>query len=135
MAPSATSGHTGNFFNMLWAMPGVALSGPNASGAWMQEFGWYYDLARRWDGTFVTRDRRSEAGQIPDGWDCTGAYLLAYAQPLRKIYLTGKKQGVVGAGRRRPTAEGLIADGRGWSPRLKHAAYAERRRGGVCSPA
>ena len=45
------TGHTGNFFNMLWAMPGVALSGPNASGAWMREFGWYYDLARRWDGT------------------------------------------------------------------------------------
>ncbi|MCA9299374.1 MAG: hypothetical protein KDA28_09920, partial [Phycisphaerales bacterium] len=41
-------GHTGNFFNMLWAMPGVALSGPNATGAWMQEFGWSYDLARRW---------------------------------------------------------------------------------------
>ena len=39
------TGHTGNYFNMLWAMPGVALSGPEASGAWMEEFGWYYDLA------------------------------------------------------------------------------------------
>ncbi|MHC5114837.1 MAG: DUF6288 domain-containing protein, partial [Planctomycetota bacterium] len=36
------TGHTGNFFNMLWAMPGVALSGPHATGAWMKEFGWYY---------------------------------------------------------------------------------------------
>ena len=27
------TGHTGNFFNMLWAMPGVAQSGSNATGA------------------------------------------------------------------------------------------------------
>ncbi|MFW5693170.1 MAG: DUF6288 domain-containing protein, partial [Thermoguttaceae bacterium] len=40
-------GHTGNFFNMLWALPSVALSGPHATGAWLEEFGWYYDLARR----------------------------------------------------------------------------------------
>ena len=33
-------GHTGTFFNMLWAMPSVALSGPQATGAWMEEFGW-----------------------------------------------------------------------------------------------
>ena len=46
-------GHTGNFFNIAWAMPSVSLSGPNASGAWMEEFSWYYDLARRWDGTFL----------------------------------------------------------------------------------
>jgi hypothetical protein len=46
-------GHTGNFWNMTWAMPGVAQSGPHATGAWMQEFGsWYYDLARGWDGSF-----------------------------------------------------------------------------------
>ena len=47
------TGHTGNFFNIQWAMPGVALSGPQASGAWMREYSWYYDLARRWDGSFV----------------------------------------------------------------------------------
>ena len=48
------TGHTGNFFNILWSLPGVAQSGPHATGAWMQEFGaWYFDLARRWDGTFL----------------------------------------------------------------------------------
>jgi hypothetical protein len=52
--PERDTGHTGNFFNILWAMPGVAQSGPQATGAWMQEFGaWYFDLARRWDGTFL----------------------------------------------------------------------------------
>ncbi|MDG1454672.1 MAG: DUF6288 domain-containing protein, partial [Planctomycetota bacterium] len=30
-------GHTGNFFNMMWALPGVARSGPHATGAWLEE--------------------------------------------------------------------------------------------------
>ena len=37
--PERDCGHTGNYFNILWAMPGVALSGPHATGAWMKEFG------------------------------------------------------------------------------------------------
>jgi hypothetical protein len=118
-------GHTGNFFNVLWAMPGIALSGPHATGAWMQEFGWYYDLARRWDGTYLHQGPPAARPDSYRGWDCTGAYLLAYAQPLKKLYLTGKKPSVaeqVDAG----TARRLIEDGRGWSPRLRLAAYAER---------
>ena len=52
--PERDTGHTGNFFNILWSLPGVAQSGPSATGAWMEEFGgWNFDLARRWDGTFV----------------------------------------------------------------------------------
>ena len=47
------TGHTGNFFNMTWAMPGVSRCGPHATGAWMEEFGaWYFDLARTWDWKF-----------------------------------------------------------------------------------
>ena len=30
------TGHTGNFFNILWSLPGVAQSGPHATGAWMR---------------------------------------------------------------------------------------------------
>jgi hypothetical protein len=119
------TGHTGNFLNMLWAMPGVALSGPQASGAWMKEFGWYYDLARRWDGTCLHQGPPAERPDKYHGWDCTGAYLLAYAQPLKRIHITGRKPSVaeqIGAG----AAESLVADGRGWSPRLRHAAYADR---------
>ena len=119
------SGHTGNFLNMLWAMPGVALSGPNASGAWMKEFGWYYDLARRWDGTYRHQGPPAEKPDSYDNWDSTGAYLLAYAQPLRKIYLTGKKEGLVKQISTTDAAN-VVADGYGWSPRLKHAAYAKR---------
>ena len=67
-------------------MPGVAQSGPHATGAWMKEFGaWYFDLARRWDGTFLHQGPPEPDHDSYDGWDCTGAYLLAYAMPLKKI--------------------------------------------------
>ncbi len=119
------TGHTGNFFNMLWAMPGVALSGPHATGAWMQEFGWYYDLARRWDGTFLHQGPPAEKPDKYRLWNCTGAYLLAYAQPLHKIRLTGSKPSVAEQ-ISVATARSLIADGRDWSPRLRIAGYADR---------
>ena len=118
-------GHTGNFFNMLWAMPGVALSGANASGAWMQKFGWYYDLARRSDGTYQHQGPPQSRGDSYKNWDSTGAYLLAYAQPLRKLYITGKKSDVVEQVDR-ATAAQLIADGRGYSHRLKKDIYSDR---------
>ncbi|TVS16690.1 MAG: acetylesterase [Planctomycetaceae bacterium] len=118
-------GHTGNFFNMLWALPGVALSGPQATGAWMQEFAWYYDLARRWDGTWRHQGPPANRPDSYRGWDSTGAYLLAYAQPLRNLHLTGKKPSVIEQVDA-STAENLIEDGRGWSPRLRLEAYAER---------
>lgn len=119
------NGHTGNFLNMLWAMPGVAVSGPHASGAWMKEFGWYYDLARRWDGSYLHQGPPAAKPDKYRNWDCTGAYLLAYAQPLRKIYLTGKKQGVIPQ-LSASDAAGLIADGRGWSTKDKHTVYRDR---------
>jgi hypothetical protein len=119
------TGHTGNFFNMLWAMPGVALSGPHATGAWMHEFGWYYDLARRWDGTYLHQGPPDAKPDKYGGWDTTGAYLLAYAQPSRKLHITGRKKSVVEQ-IDAVTAENLVADGRGWSPRVRIAAYAER---------
>lgn len=56
--PERDTGHTGNFTNMTWAMPGVALSGPQATGAWMKEFGaWYCIMTSRAHGTDVSRIR------------------------------------------------------------------------------
>tara|TARA_R110002096_G_scaffold59069_7_gene148335 strand:- start:760 stop:3177 length:2418 start_codon:yes stop_codon:yes gene_type:complete len=121
------TGHTGNFFNIQWALPGVALSGPNASGAWIEEFGWHYDLARRWDGTFVHQGPPSMRPDKYRGWDTTGVYLLSYAQPLGTIHLTGKQPSVAQPVTEE-TADSLIEDGRGWSPKEKHAAYRGRSR-------
>ncbi len=119
------TGHTGNFFNILWAMPGVSLSGPHAAGAWMKEFGWYYDLARCWDGTYLHQGPPAERPDSYKGWDCTGVYLLAYGLPLKKIHLTGKMS--VAPQVDAAVAERLIADGRGWSPKHRIASYAERK--------
>jgi hypothetical protein len=104
-------------------MPGVALSGPHATGAWMQEFGaWYFDFARHWDGSFVHQGPPEPGHDSYAGWDCSGAYLLAYAMPLKKLYLTGKKSGTVPR-LDRAAADAVVADGRGWSNRDRTSFY------------
>ncbi|RYD17657.1 MAG: HEAT repeat domain-containing protein [Verrucomicrobiaceae bacterium] len=121
--PERDCGHTGNFFNILWAMPGIAQSGPHATGAWMQEFGaWYFDLARRWDGSFLHQGPPETGDDSYAGWDCTGGYLLAYALPLKKIYLTGKRKGAAPL-LDAATAHSLILDGHGWSNKDRDSAY------------
>ena len=121
--PERDTGHTGNFFNLLWSIPGIAQSGPNATGAWMQEFGeWYFDLARRWDGTFLHQGPPEMDADDYAGWDCTGGYLLAYAMPLKKLYLTGKHPGVAPQ-LDAAAAQALILDGRGWNNKDRHSAY------------
>ncbi len=119
------TGHTGNYFNIAWAMPGVAQSGPHATGAWLKEFGWYYDLARRHDGTYLHQGPPAMRPDSYRNWDCTGAYLLAYGLPLKNIYLTGKRKNTVPQVDAKEAA-GLVADGRGWSPKGRIASYARR---------
>ena len=121
--PERDCGHTGNFFNILWSLPGVAQSGSNATGAWMREFGaWYFDLARRWDGSFMHQGPPQAGNDSYPGWDCSGSYLLAYAMPLRKIYLTGKRQPVASQ-LDAAAAQALILDGRGWSNKDRNSGY------------
>jgi len=121
--PERDCGHSGNFFNMLWAMPGVAQSGTNATGAWMIEFGsWYFDLARRWDHSYLHQGPPEPDEDSYAGWDCTGSYLLAYAMPLKKLYLTGKKAGAVPQ-LDAAAAQSLIVDGRGWNNKDRHSFY------------
>lgn len=121
--PERDGGHCGNFFNILWSMPGAALSGPNATGAWMNEFGsWYFDLARRWDGTFPHQGPPEHDPDSYEGWDATGSYLLACAMPLKKIYLTGKRRSTAPL-LDTATAQSLINDGCGWNNKDRHSAY------------
>lgn len=117
------TGHTGNFTNMLWAMPGVALSGPQATGAWIEEFGaWYFDFLRTWEFQFPHAGPPDMTTDSYRGWDATGGYLLAYAMPLKNILLTGKKPSVVTQLDAEGAAE-LIMDGRGWSNKHRNDAY------------
>ena len=117
------TGHTGNFFNVLWAIPGVAQSGPNATGAWIKEFGaWYFDLARQWDGTFRHQGPPQPGNDSYADWDATGAFMLAYARPLKKIHLTGKRDAIAPQLDKK-AAERLIREGRGWSNKDRYSAY------------
>lgn len=81
-------GHTGNFFNMLWSLPAVSLAGSEATGAWLEEFGWYYDLARDPEYRFPYQGSPREKAKSPhSSWNCPGAYLLHYTLPLKKLRL------------------------------------------------
>jgi hypothetical protein len=104
-------GHTGNFYNVLWALPGVSRCGPLASGAYMKEASWYYDLARGWRGNFVYQGSPigEEEHHKYTGWDCTGAYLLTYALPLKSLCLTGKRTCSVKPLNRKDVEESIAA--------------------------
>jgi HEAT repeat protein len=120
------TGHTGNFFNMLWALPGVARAGPEATGAWIRESAWMLDLARTWKGEFDFLGKPAATGGEHQygGWDCTGAYLLGYALPRRKTRMTLARPSVLSP-LSPARARQLIADGRGWVPGTKAGAYPE----------
>ena len=122
-------GHTGNFFNILWAMPGVSRCGPLGTGAYWREVSWYYDLARGWDGTY--RYPGSPNGEEEHGkykrWDNTGTYLLAYALPLKSLCLTGRKPCSVPALGRREV-EDVIAAGRDYFPTRKYPSGSDMKR-------
>ena len=121
--PERDCGHCGNYFNLLWGMPSVALSGPNATGAWMKEFGtWYFDLARRWDGSYPHQGPPENEEDSFVGFDATGTYLLAYAMPMKKIRLTGAGKSFVPS-LDKVSSESLIADGRGWDNKDRNSAY------------
>jgi len=153
-------GHCGNFWNMLWAIPGAARSGPLATGAYLKEQSWYYDLARNWKGGFVYQ--KIEAGDENDNyteWDLTGGYLLSFGLYQKSLCILGKKpsaapalnaeavKNVIVAGRDRyPEGERngyfnrhdeeLIEGLKSWSPAMRyHSAEAIGKRGGDFSPA
>jgi hypothetical protein len=89
----------------------------------MQEFGgWYFDLARRWDGTFSHQGPPEPDHDSYEGWDATGGYLLAYAMPLKRLHFTGRRPAIIpqldAAG-----VQALILDGRGWDNKDRKSAY------------
>ncbi len=122
--PARDTGHTGNYFNLLWALPGVARSGPQATGAWLKEYGWYFDLARGHDGQFPYPGQPGEKTSY-ETWDSTGAFLLAYAFPLKQLRLTGRLPSVADQVDASEAAS-LIMDGKGYMPTDKGKSYEQR---------
>ena len=86
-------GHCGPFWAKLWQPMAVNIGGPEALTAYFKKIEWELDLTRRWDGSFVyhgsTGAKLNNEGLGPNS--NTGAFILTYAMPLRKIYLTGKE--------------------------------------------
>ena len=86
-------GHCGPFWAKLWQPLAVNLGGPEAMTAYFKKIEWELDLTRRWDGSFAYHSATGARA----GDDClgpnssTGEFILTYAMPLRKIYLTGKE--------------------------------------------
>ena len=77
-------GHTGNYLGYLWGALSANRAGPEALAAFLKQQRWYYDLARRWDGSFFTNARDNY------DFDMTGLFVLHEALPLHKIHITGK---------------------------------------------
>jgi hypothetical protein len=114
-------GHTGNFFSYAWGPLGAFRVGDEAVAAFLKEQRWYYDLARRWDGRFIYQGGAGESDSYRN-WDMTGAILLTYALPLRKLHITGK--GIRRANRLTATqVRSTIADGRGFTYRAHRKTY------------
>ncbi|MEI7899511.1 MAG: DUF6288 domain-containing protein [bacterium] len=93
-------GHCGPFWAKLWQPMAVNLGGTNALAAYFKEIEWELDLSRRPDGSFVTFGTVGNDGGL-DANSGTAEYILTYALPLKKIYLTGKDSGTnnwIGAG-------------------------------------
>jgi len=120
------SGHTGNYFNVLWAMPGASRCGPTATGAYLAEHAWYYDLARGWNGSFVYQNTPGHwGGASYRKWDSTGAFLLAYALPEKRLYITGRRPSAVRPLRSAEAAD-VIDAGRDFSFWTEKTCYDHR---------
>ncbi|MDQ8190404.1 DUF6288 domain-containing protein [Roseibacillus persicicus] len=141
-------GHTGNYFSLLWGPLGARRAGSEATAAFMKPQRWFYDLNRSWDGSFPYQGgANSGKGEHSyAGWDSTGAFMLTYALPLKRLYITGRGtspanqlagsevDSVITDGAdftvwdeglapyRKKTAEVLLQDLQSWSPAVRFRA-------------
>jgi HEAT repeat protein len=85
-------GHGGNGFSYVWGPIAANCGGPKAMAAFMKELRWFYDLARRADGSFVytATGGGGVASSYRGVFNSTASYMLGYAVPLKKIALTGR---------------------------------------------
>ena len=98
---SRESGHTGQGFSYLWGAMGANMGGAEATAEYLENVRWHLDLSRRTDGSFVYDGREGWGpGSTADGTylgasgyfdlNATACYLLTYALPLQRLYITGK---------------------------------------------
>ena len=85
-------GHTGNYFSFQWGPLGAQRAGDEAAAAFLAPQAWFYDLNRTWDGKFPYQGgANSIKGEHSyKGWDATSAFMITYALPKKKLFITGK---------------------------------------------
>ena len=94
-------GHTGQGFSYLWGAMGANAGGPLATAAFVKNTAWHLDLVRRCDGSFTydgaeqygpgkTDDNTYYGKSSYNGLSPTASYVLTYALPLKKLWITGK---------------------------------------------
>jgi hypothetical protein len=149
-APSEREqGHTGAFFNYLWAPLGAAAGGEAAAAEHFKRISWHLDLARRWNGAFVYDCLNGEgpnSGSTYNDFRMSTATLLVYALPLRKLHITGRghdparwlsaadvAEAAAGDDYHLPsrTTAQLISDTGSWSPKIRRRAAIELKARGV----
>ncbi|MBT3293662.1 MAG: hypothetical protein HN919_16230 [Verrucomicrobia bacterium] len=138
------SGHTGPFFEYLWAPLGANAGGEAAAASFFNRIRWHLDLQRRWDGAFAYDNLASDGGEGNGNryydFNMTAAAMLTYALPFRRLHVTGANQDtnqwlsagdvaeIAWAAGYDPTARSdaeLISDLDNWSPVLTHDAALE----------
>ena len=85
-------GHTGNYFSLMWGGIGAQRAGDAASAAFLAKQRGFFDFNRSWKGSFPYQGK-ADAGKGENsysGWDCTGAFILNYTLPMKRLYITGK---------------------------------------------
>lgn len=138
-------GHTGAFFNYVWAPLGAAVGGEEAAAAHFSRISWMLDLNRCWNGRFQYDCLNGEGpknGSNYNGFQMSTAALLTYALPLRNLYITGKGHDssrwlssgdvveAVSANNYNADSRSdseLIADLGNWSPKVRKQAADELR--------
>ena len=93
-------GHGGGQFGYLWGAIGVNVGGPLAVAEYLKPVRWHLDLVRRTDGSFTFDGQEQYGpGTTADGtylgtsdwaYSSDACYLLTYALPLKRLYITGK---------------------------------------------
>lgn len=94
-------GHTGQGFSYLWGAMGANVGGSLATAEYLKKVRWHLDLERRTDGSFIYDGAEQYgAGTTSDGtylgtssyhgMNPTAIYILTYALPLQRLYITGK---------------------------------------------
>lgn len=78
------TGHASYVFNTIWSPLGANVAGPEVTRQYNKRSRWLYTLYRSWDNRFTYN------GEGHRSLSTSGALLLNYCMPRKKLFITGK---------------------------------------------